>query len=687
MVRNGASDVNLVRAEFSPSVVSSDEMVTEHPANVWTQTAAGDAAPLSEPTTKPQKEPVASEGLVSVFVEFGDDSYRPVSDAPPDREQDRRRAAALEGCEHVVMVRDLATADVPIERLDDLASHPDIAYLQTGESVKRPRPESHFGAEEPNSVYKSIATLADDIGADEGILEKVNGGENVLIGIIDVGGFDFAHPDFRGPDGGSRFVAIWDQGGQGPGAPAEFGYGRVIDKDRIAAGLDPTITGGLSPTSYEPQSQMERGSHGTHVASIAAGNHGLCPNADIAGVLVSLAADDSDRRRSFYDSTRIAHAVAYLFDLAEQADYKAVVVNISLGTNGHAHDASSPTSRWIDALLSRSGRALCVAAGNAGQTAPLSADDIGYIVGRIHHQGRVPASGLVSELEWEVVGNQISDISENELEIWYPAQDRFSVRVKPPELPWLEWAEPRQYYENHQLPDGSFVSVYNESHHPANGDNYINVFLSPFLSPDAIVGVRAGTWRVQIRGDEVRDGVYHAWIERDDPIQPDPTREDLLFFPSFFGNTTYADQGMVSSLACGQRIISVANLDRESGFVNKTSSKGPTRDGRAKPDVAAPGTAIVAANGFQASEHDLWVAKTGTSMASPYVTGLVGLMLAANPGLTAAQVGGVIRRAAVPLPGKSYEWDSAAGFGAIQPIECIRQAVALDTYQDIGDQE
>ena len=47
-----------------------------------------------------------------------------------------------------------------------------------------------------------------------------------------------------------------------------------------------------------------------------------------------------------------------------------------------------------------------------------------------------------------------------------------------------------------------------------------------------------------------------------------------------------------------------------------TSSQGPTRDGREKPDVAAPGSDIVAAKGFS-GPSDAWIAMSGTSMASP----------------------------------------------------------------------
>ena len=52
--------------------------------------------------------------------------------------------------------------------------------------------------------------------------------------------------------------------------------------------------------------------------------------------------------------------------------------------------------------------------------------------------------------------------------------------------------------------------------------------------------------------------------------------------------------------------------------------------------------------------RDPWIEMTGTSMASPYVAGVIGLMLAAEPTLTAAQILGIIKATARPLPGATY---------------------------------
>jgi subtilisin family serine protease len=190
---------------------------------------------------------------------------------------------------------------------------------------------------------------------------------------------------------------------------------------------------------------------------------------------------------------------------------------------------------------------------------------------------------------------------------------------------------------------------------------------------------------MRLEGLDIRDGSFHAWIERDDPRRIGRLGERQAWvFPSFFAEGTFVDDSTVSSLACGQRIISVANLDDVIGRIHPTSSQGPTRDGRLKPDVAAPGTRVLAANGFT-GDPDAWLEMTGTSMASPYVTGVVGLMLSARKDLTAAQIEGILRRTAVPLPGTDYSWRNSAGFGVINSEACLEEAVRVSQRVDLTD--
>jgi subtilisin family serine protease len=74
---------------------------------------------------------------------------------------------------------------------------------------------------------------------------------------------------------------------------------------------------------------------------------------------------------------------------------------------------------------------------------------------------------------------------------------------------------------------------------------------------------------------------------------------------------------------------------------------------------------------------------TGTSMASPFVTGVVGLMLAIQPRLTAAQIAGILQRTARPLPGGDFAWKNDAGFGRIDPDACLKEAAVLNDRREL----
>ncbi|HEU4689187.1 MAG TPA: S8 family peptidase, partial [Vicinamibacterales bacterium] len=554
------------------------------------------------------------------------------------------------------------------------ASAAQVAFVEIAEALKAPMPAlAELRPKAPSADLRRFPGAA-----------RHKYGQDVLIGIIDVQGFDFAHSDFLDRKGRTRFVRIWDQGGSERESPegSQFSYGAEFHRDHLNAALKAAPGLGLPATDIEKQSQLVEGSHATHVASIAAGNRGICRNADIAGVLISLPQSDEDRRLSFYDSSRLADAIDYLLRLGEELN-KPVVINVSLATNGHAHDGSAAVTRWIDAALTTSGRAVVVAAGNSGQERAESESDLGFITGRIHSSGTIPAAGLVRDLEWVVVGNGIMDVSENEMEVWFSAQDRIAVSVKPPGKEWIGPIEPREFIENRIIEDGTVLSVYNEVYHPANGHNYISLYLSPFFSATEIVGVPAGTWMVRLHGLEIRDGRFHAWIERDDPQQLGRVAErEAWAFPSFFTESSLVDNTTVSSLGCANRVITVANLDAIANRINISSSQGPTRDGRQKPDIAAPGTDIVAAKGF-AGEGDAWIGMTGTSMASPFVTGVVGLMLAKNRRLTAAQIEAILKRTATPLPGAGFEWTNDAGFGVIDPDAALAEVDQIDQRKDL----
>lgn len=677
MIANCSVEVNTLRSEQCAAMGVERNRVTEAiPVLREDESIAGSVAKSSEQTARPKLKQLAKGVLVNVFIEMQDNG----AELPQQLSQQAYRA-------------NLVAATLHLDELPEIAAHESVLYIEMGEPLATPTPEiAPADGQVPDPARWQVASQVPH-----------RDGEGVLIGIIDVQGFDFAHPDFLDENGQTRFVRIWDQGGSARPNPHKtgpkrydqrFDFGAEFHQKHLNQALAAADELQLPAQEIERQSQMTPSSHGTHVASIAGGNHGVCRKAMLAGVLIDLAEDDEkDRRLSFYDSTRIAHAVDYLILLAGELKVP-VSINISLGTNGHAHDGTGSVSRWLDAAMAAPGRCLCVAAGNAGQEVAAFPGDVAYVMGRIHTSGQVAGRFAHQDIAWEVVGNGTVDVSENELEIWYSEQDRFAVSLRPP-TPGADWigpVDPLQFIENEVVPvvdlpgepkagvkpTGSVFSIYNELYHPANGSNYLALYLTPFFGKEQVVGVPAGTWTVRLHGRDVRDGRYHGWIERDDPRRLGRIGvREAWRYPSFFTEASNVDNSSVGSLACGRRVIAVANLHEAEERVNLSSSQGPTRDNRNKPDVAAPGTDMLAANGFAGPDNP-WVRMTGTSMASPFVAGVAGLMLAVEPRLTAAQIEGILHRTSRPLPGRSFAWTNDAGFGRINPAACLAEAHSLN---------
>jgi subtilisin family serine protease len=690
VIANCSTDVNMARAEQCPFVAGStkDERAAAI-ARMWrVRTDVVNEPPRYELLTpaqirrieanRPADQP--SDVAVSVFVQLRENLAPEARKGVIDTLEDRSRRIRVKG--------DLAAVEASLAQALDFRRLPGVTYVEPGQSLRAPEPTELRTQRPPNASVRSVGARR----------RQHHDGAGVLVGIIDVGGFDFAHEDFVA-DGKTRWVAIWDQGGAVRPEPnkrgdvrfAGFDYGAEIRADHMQIAMEAATANGMRATALEPQSTMTVGSHGTHVASIAAGNRGVARRAHLAGVVVSLGDELADRSRSFYDSTRVVDAVDYLIALAEElggdGEPLPLSINISLGTNGHAHDSSSAMARWIDNALATPGRCVCVAAGNAGQVAPVSDGDRGQFTGRIHAAGTLVATDLRQELRWMVGAAGVNDVSENEMEIWYSPQDRIDVEVRPPGGDWIGPIVPGKRIRNVTIDNGTKLSVHNETYFPANGVNRISVLLSPFFGDnDDEVWYRgpiaSGEWRIRLTGRVIRDGRFDAWIERDDPRPLTGPPNFFWSFPSYFDEGSYTDDRMINTLACAERVVAVANIDAANDRTHYTSSRGPTRDGRFKPDVGADGTDIVAAAGFDPDRK--WVSMTGTSMASPFVCGVAALMLAIDRDLTAAQILAMMRTRSHPLVGQDYKWRTDAGFGVIDPGECVAEAA---NFVEIRKQE
>jgi hypothetical protein len=108
----------------------------------------------------------------------------------------------------------VGVATVTLAGLKELDKDPAIQAIELAETLKAPRPDlsTDIPQSAPAPRFERLNSGALDLGGGRtAVLDAV--GENVLVGIIDVGGIDFAHPDFLDDKGVSRVIAIWDQGG------------------------------------------------------------------------------------------------------------------------------------------------------------------------------------------------------------------------------------------------------------------------------------------------------------------------------------------------------------------------------------------------------------------------------------------------------------------------------------------
>jgi len=110
--------------------------------------------------------------------------------------------------------------------------------------------------------------------------------------------------------------------------------------------------------------------------------------------------------------------------------------------------------------------------------------------------------------------------------------------------------------------------------------------------------------------------------------------------------------GTVGSPGCARYVITVGAIT-DSDQIASFSSRGPTADGRVKPDLVYPGVNIVAPQAAGTSMGRVvepgYVSADGTSMATPHAAGVSALMLQANPELTAEQVKNQMVASAVNL--------------------------------------
>jgi subtilisin family serine protease len=505
----------------------------------------------------------------------------------------------------------LMTASVPIAALESVARLAGVSAIRGG---ARCEPELNL----------SVPTTGAPLLRGHGPAFAGLGGQGVLIGIID-SGIDYQHGDFRDSTGATRIVCLWDQTASGTGPPGTtFPYGR----EWLPADLN-------LGTSDETDS-LE---HGTHAAGIALGDGsqtgaetpaytyaGMAPRADVIVV------------KTDFITPEVIDAVKYVFDKATARGQQAVV-NLSLGTQYGSHDDRSEFESGLDALVGP-GRIVVKSAGNDRGKA-------------IHAQVFATTPGASATVS--VSGS--AQFRYFEIDGYYNATERLRVRITTPNgtvigplsintenAPWPgQSTNNGAVYVSHDSLDASRKNIYLQVECEQTNKS-IN-----------------GTWTLTLLADQLgpANGEVDLWRFAADPavtanfVTGNLATQELVSEPGNASGviTVGAYVTRTSWTGCNGVVTSFAGTPA-AGNLAPYSSPGRTRDGRQKPDLVAPGTAIASATSLDIT-HTCPPSPTGsdllgdgmnhrmmsgTSMAAPHVTGAVALLLEKFGAMTPAQV-------------------------------------------------
>ncbi|MEM1583962.1 MAG: S8 family peptidase [Nitrososphaerota archaeon] len=423
-------------------------------------------------------------------------------------------------------------------------------------------------------------------------------GTGVAIGIVDTG-IDYTHPDFYFHNGSTKILAIWDQTIEGK-PPKGFNYGRECTRREIEDRTCP---------------ERDTVGHGTHVASIAAGTGNAGPYIGVAPgaylIVVKSGYSACNGTQWFMDEDEIIDGLIYVVEKARELGLR-LVINLSIGSNLGGHDGSSTLEKIIEELID-GGVIVIAAAGNSGDE-------------KIHATGFLKIGGQIN-LRWFIPPSTTGF----GLSLWLDHGDEITVKLKTPSNITV------QAPVKNLLIDEVSISLVRSVY-----DTGIEWLLE--LSSSGSLPTEG--WSIEIQAVETRgSGVWHAWISSDTCSS---------YIESFLPGEGYiiSQNYTIAIPATSRRVIAVGGYVTKNTWTNYLgevlntlynvgdildfSSRGPTRDGRIKPEIIAPGSVIVAARPVsdQFSRLDVnryYTVKHGTSMSSPHVAGVAAIILQFMP--------------------------------------------------------
>ncbi len=422
---------------------------------------------------------------------------------------------------------------------------------------------------------------------------KPTDGSGVIIGIVDTG-IDWKHPDFKFENGSSKVLLLWDQTEKGT-APSSYSYGTEWTQSQIEAGVC---------------TEKDTYGHGTHVAGIAAGT-GAASGRKYVGVapgssLILVKSGRLGKKGWNFRFSEVLDGVAYIWRKAIALGRRAVI-SLSLGSHAGGHDGTSAIETGLDRLSSE-GAIIIVAAGNSGDS-------------KIHAEGRF-REGESIDVRFKADTNE----TEFYIETWFLRSDVFGVSLTTPGGRKVQGPAQVSTSEGR-------VTILEDS--TEKGKMWVVSFTSPEILP-------LDGWTITLTGKSITgEGAWDLWVGSYGELATgsgyEITSRKTVAVPG-----TARDVIAVGAYVTKMRWTNKSGEQRryatseKEGDVAVFSSIGPTRDGRLKPEICAPGKGIVAPRSSDApvgasDPDDLYAIKAGTSMAAPHIAGVMALVLQHNP--------------------------------------------------------
>ncbi len=450
----------------------------------------------------------------------------------------------------------------------------------------------------PYHAFPSCFTIEANLDLDESGVSKVQNnpylalfGKGVLIGIIDTG-IEYTHEAFRFPDGTSKIAAIWDQTIINDARiPLGFQYGAEYSKTDIDLALKSEDPLQIVPTTDEI-------GHGTILAGIAAGSS--VPSAEFTGVatmseLVIVKCKDAKKfnRDIFlinndaicYQETDLMLGIRYLVSTAARLG-KPISICLGIGTSQGAHDTLGILSTYTSDVSKIPGNCVTLSAGNEGNK-------------KRHYYGSLASTQSFTDIELKI-GEKDRGLS---LEIWQYSPHRLAIDLLTPTGERSEIIYPK--ISSCRM----FKYVFQES------AIWINNNLIEVQTGDQVIIIRfqnpmVGIWKIRIYNMDTANLFFHAWLPSGGLLS-----DETFFLESNLFTT-------ITSPGNSMEPIVVTAYNSEDGSIFINASRGYTRDGIIKPDLAAPGVRIRAP-----SSGNRYTSASGTGVASAFTAGVAAMML------------------------------------------------------------